>query len=173
MHHNVTSWSTSWHVILVGVLFLLYVVSFTLVQPILLHRTHINETQILLKCNQSYKSQCWTNKTPVSNGIPCASLLFPWTSHHQLELDGTGSLVSQFYFLTDRNITRVIFLKSSQTLTVVKFTSVACVIFSGSNSVRINGEVSSMGLGFFNQTSQLRQAICHSFCMQLGNREDI
>ena len=30
----------------------------------------------------------------------------------------------------------------------------------------------SMGLGLLNLKSQLRQAIRHSFCMQLGTRED-
>ena len=77
----------------------------------------------------------------VSNRIPCASRFFSWTSQHQLELDGTGSWVSHFYFLTDRNIksvASVIFLRSSQTLTVGKFTSVASVTFSGSNSVKRN-----------------------------------
>ena len=89
-------------------------------------------------CNYVVSIKCIVlDKKSVSNGIPCASLLFSWTSHHQLELDGAGSLVNHFYFLTDRNITRVMFLRSSQTLTVWKFTSVASVMFSGSNSVRI------------------------------------
>ena len=29
-----------------------------------------------------------------------------------------------------------------------------------------------MGLGLFGPMSQLREAICQSFCLQLGNRED-
>ena len=73
----------------------------------------------------------------VSNRILCASLLFSWTSQPQLRLD--GSWVSHLYFLTDINITlvaRVMFLRSSTTLTVGKFTSVASVTFSGSKSVK-------------------------------------
>ena len=73
----------------------------------------------------------------VSNRIPCVSFLFSWTSQPQLGLD--GSWVSHLYFLTDRNITsvaRVMFLRSSQTLTVGKVTSVASVTFSGSKSVK-------------------------------------
>ena len=78
----------------------------------------------------------WWNKS-VSNRIPCASLLFSWTSQPQLGLD--GSWVSHLYFLTDRNITsvsRVMFLRSSQIRTVGKFTSVASVTFSGSQSIK-------------------------------------
>ena len=78
----------------------------------------------------------WWNKS-VSNRIPCASLLFSWTPQPQLGLD--GSWVSHLYFLTDRNITsvaRVMFLRSSQTRTIGKFTSVASVTFSGSQSIK-------------------------------------